>query len=136
VKLIGAAMILAVAGCEANSAKPQAIKLSLGERAYQKCYACHALEPGRSEFGGPSLHQIVGKPVAAEPGFGYSAALRGFAAVEPRWTRELLDRFIADPEALVPGTSMTFHGIADADERSALIAYLEAQTSASATSLP
>jgi cytochrome c2 len=36
----------------------------------------------------------------------------------------LLDRYIADPEALIPGTSMNFHGIADRTERRGLIEYL------------
>ena len=31
----------------------------------------------------------------------------------------------ADPEALVPGTSMAFHGMPDPAEREALIDYLE-----------
>ena len=51
--------------------------------------------------------------------------MRRFAQRHPRWTTQLLDRYIADPEKLVPGTSMNFHGIADAAERRALIAYLE-----------
>jgi cytochrome c2 len=48
----------------------------------------------------------------------------------------LLGRFAADPESLVPGTTMSFHGISDPAERAAIIAYLEAQTSASAASRP
>jgi len=96
-----------------------------GEIAFQKCYACHDLAPA-NDVAGPSLHAIVGRPVAARVGFDYSPALRAFAAREPRWTREMLDRFIADPEALVPGTSMTFTGMSDPRERADLIAYLQA----------
>ena len=71
---------------------------------------------------------MIGRAVAAEPGFDYSPALRRFAAANPRWTPSLLDSFIADPEALVPGTSMTFHGIADPAARASLIRYLRDQT--------
>lgn len=99
--------------------------LSAGERAYRKCFACHATEPGRNDLAGPSLHGIVGRPVAAAPGFEYSAALRSFALGHPAWTKELIDRFAADPEALVPGTSMAFHGMPDPAERAALLDYLE-----------
>src|ERR671912_415303 len=74
---------------------------------------------------GPSLHGIVGRPVAAVPGVDYSPAMKRFAAGHPRWTRDLLDRFAADPESLVPGTSMAFHGMPDANERKALLDYLE-----------
>ena len=43
---------------------------------------------------------------------------------EPKWTEELMDRFIADPEAVAPGTSMTFTGMRDPKERADLIDYL------------
>ena len=95
-----------------------------GERAYQKCYSCHSVEPGQNNLSGPSLHGVVGRPIAAVPGFDYSPALERFAAANPLWTPELLDRFSADPEALVPGTSMAFHGMPDAAERKALLDYL------------
>ena len=94
-----------------------------GERAYQKCYSCHSLG-GDEKLEGPVLGGIVGRRVAAQPGFAYSPALKRFAAGQPVWTPQLLDRFIADPEALVPGTSMAFTGIRDAEERAALIDYL------------
>jgi cytochrome c len=90
-----------------------------------KCYACHSLDPGE-RLEGPSLRGIVGGPVAAQPGFDYSPALRRFARDRPIWTPALVDRFIADPEGTVPGTSMAFAGVRDPDERSALIAYLQA----------
>ena len=96
-----------------------------GERAFLKCYSCHSLEPGRNDLGGPTLHGIVGRPIAAQQGFDYSPALEALAGREPRWTRALLDRFAADPEAVAPGTSMTFNGIGDPDERAALIRYLD-----------
>ena len=131
-----AAILLALAACALQSAPDGEESVAAGERAYQKCYSCHALEPGRNDLSGPTLHRIVGRPIAAERGFEYSAAMRGFAEREPIWTRELLDRFSADPEALVPGTSMTFHGMADRVERKALLDYLERQTSARAASLP
>lgn len=116
------AVLAAAAAVTAAVAAPAAP--SPGERAYQKCYSCHALEPGKNDLTGPSLHGIVGRPVAAVPGFRYSPALKRFARTHSRWTRGLIDRYAADPEALVPGTSMTFHGVRDARERKALLDYL------------
>ena len=115
----------AIAGACAAAPIPAASTVAAGERAYQKCYACHATEAGRNDLAGPSLHGIVGRPIAAVPGVDYSPALKRFAAANPRWTRGLLDRFAADPEGLVPGTSMAFHGMPDAHERNALLDYLE-----------
>jgi cytochrome c len=94
-----------------------------GRIAYQKCYACHALEPGRNDLSGPSLHRILGGRIAARP-FDYSPALRRLAKRQRRWDAALLDRFIADPEAVAPRTSMTFTGISEPRERADLIAYL------------
>ena len=94
-----------------------------GERAYMKCYGCHSLEPGQSA-NGPSLHAIVGKPVASDPSYPYSEALRRLAETQPRWTPELLDRFVADAEAVAPGTDMGFFVRTDVQERADLIAYL------------
>ena len=94
-----------------------------GKLAYQKCYSCHSLG-GDEKLEGPVLGGIVGRRVASQAGFAYSPALKRFAVRQPAWTPQLLDRFIADPEGLVPGTSMSFTGIRDAEERAALINYL------------
>ena len=107
-------------------AAPVVAPQGAGERAYRKCYTCHALEPGKNDLEGPSLHAIVGRRVASVPGFAYSPAMRRFARSNPRWTPQLIERLAADPEQLVPGTSMNFHGMPDRAERAALIAYLRA----------
>lgn len=121
--LVAAAALPAIvaAGATAGSPPPSA-----GERAFQKCYSCHSLEPGRNALEGPTLHRIVGRPIAAETGFEYSPALRELAREHGRWTEQLLDRFIADPEAVAPKTRMAFAGISNAGERAALIEYLKA----------
>ena len=113
---------MVAAGCAA--AAPAALPLARGEKAFQKCYSCHATESGKNDLAGPTLYNIIGRRIASERGFDYSPALKRFARSNPRWTRALVSRFSADPEALVPGTSMTFHGIADPNERAALIRYL------------
>ena len=133
-----AAVVLAAAACAATATEPTAAPSSAGGRAYQKCYSCHALEPGRNDLGGPTLHAVVGRKIASEP-FDYSPAMRAFALVNPVWTRDLIDRFVVDPEELVPGTTMLFHGIDDPAERATLLDYLErtsGQTNASERSLP
>jgi cytochrome c len=117
--------LLAAAACvEAAPSPPSPAMLAAGERAYQKCFACHSLEGPDPTTQGPSLKAIVGRAVASEVGFAYSAAMRAHAARQPRWTRSALDAFLADPQAVVPGNEMGFFGIADAEERRALIEYL------------
>ncbi len=110
--------LLPAAGADGRPGDP-----ARGKAAFQKCYACHALEPGKNDLSGPSLHRILGRRIAAER-FDYSPALRALAKRSPRWDEALLDRFVADPETVAPRTSMNFHGMSDRRERADLIAYL------------
>ena len=114
-------MIVALLALLAQAAAPAP---SEGERLFRRCTACHALEPGRHSPAGPSLHNIVGGPVAGQAGFRYSGALQAYARRHPRWMEAELDRFIADPLAAIPGTHMSFPGIENPRERRALIRWL------------
>ena len=40
------------------------------------------------------------------------------------WNNQTLDRFLADPLGVVPGTTMTYDGVKDDWERRDLVAYL------------
>ena len=82
-----------------------------------RCTACHVL--GRSAQG-PDLDGVVGRKAASLPGFNYSAALKASGLT---WTRDELDKFLAGPARLVPGTSMRAM-VADPAERRDLVAYL------------
>ena len=96
-----------------------------GERAFQRCYSCHSVDPNeKAKLQGPSLFQIVGRPAAASPGFDYSDAMREKAAAGLTWDAATLDRYIADPETVVPGTRMSVPPLRDEQERADLIAYL------------
>lgn len=92
-----------------------------GARLFQACAACHTLEPGRHRTG-PSLAGIWGKKAAASPEFRrYSEALKRSGLV---WNEGTLDKWLADPQAAVPGTLMTYQGISDPQPRADLIAFL------------
>jgi cytochrome c2 len=97
-----------------------------GERAFQHCYSCHSLDPAETHLQGPVLKGIIGRAIAAQPGFRYSDALRRFAAANPAWTRALLESYIADPERLVPGTDMAMPRIRDTGLRRAILDHLAA----------
>jgi cytochrome c2 len=96
-----------------------------GERAFQRCYACHSVEPNETaKLQGPNLFRIIGRPAATVAGFEYSEAMRERAATGLTWDVATLDRYIADPEAVVPGTRMSVPPMRDEQERADLIAYL------------
>ena len=92
-----------------------------GANVFKKCQACHKLEAGANATG-PTLHNVVGRAVAAEAGFGYSDAM---LAVEGDWTPEHLNAFLTKPSAEVPGTKMAFAGLPKIEDRANVIAYLQ-----------
>lgn len=123
----------AIAGCASPTPEPAApapvsapILEVDGEQVFRKCYGCHSVEPGEAAQNGPNLHGIVGRRIASQPDFDYSPAMEAFARREEVWTAELLARFVADPEALVPGTDMFVPPVTDPEERAALIDFLKA----------
>jgi cytochrome c2 len=91
-----------------------------GALLFQECAGCHTT--GVTSGGlAPSLFMIVGRRQADRTDYVYSEAFRGLDGV---WTEELLDRFLTDPEALVPGNAMTTVKVADPVKRKAIIDYL------------
>jgi cytochrome c len=98
-----------------------------GEVAFQKCYACHSVQAGETGLTGPNLSGVVGRAVASDADFAYSAALEALAARGyGTWTKAALDAFLTSPEEFAPGTAMTFVGMPSAEERADVIAYLAA----------
>lgn len=85
----------------------------------QRCQACHTVVAGKPSSLAPNLAGVVGRKAAALP-FNYSAALKRSGLT---WDRNSLDRYLAAPNRLVPGTRMTVT-LSDNQQRAALIAYL------------
>jgi cytochrome c2 len=98
---------------------------SRGERAFQRCYSCHSVDPNEgAKLQGPSLYRIIGRPAGALPNFEYSAAMKQQGALGLVWDVDTLDRYVADPESVVAGTMMSVPPMRDEQERADLIAYL------------
>ncbi len=83
----------------------------------RRCTGCHALDTDRS---GPRLRTVYGRTSGAIEGFPYSAALKKAHVV---WDEQTLERWLADPDAFLPGNDMDFL-VTRPEERRALIAYL------------
>ncbi|MFT4025590.1 MAG: c-type cytochrome [Novosphingobium sp.] len=87
----------------------------------QQCAACHSLEAGKQTPLGPNLRGIAGRRAGATS-FSYSPQLKQSRLT---WTAAELDRFLAAPTRVVPGTRMPI-GVSNPAQRAALIAYLTA----------
>jgi cytochrome c len=88
--------------------------------AFAQCISCHSVKPGVNGVG-PSLHGVVGRKAASLPGYAYSDPLM---ATGLTWDEATLDKWLAGPMKLAPGTKMVFPGIADPARRKAVIDYL------------
>lgn len=96
-----------------------------GENIFKRCQSCHTVEEGGANKVGPNLWDVVDRPIASHEGFSYSAAMTDFAeGGEVTWTYEHLDGFLTKPKAYISGTAMAFAGLAKAEDRAAMLAYL------------
>jgi cytochrome c len=105
--------LLAASGAHAQDA-------AAGGMAFQQCAECHS--PSNADGAGPGLKDVVGRRAGSKPGFVYSSAMKKATVV---WDAATLDAFLADPRAVVPGTTMAYAGDDDAKERADLVAYLK-----------
>jgi cytochrome c len=71
-----------------------------GAQLFRQCMACHSVAEGE-HLTGPSLAHVT-------------------------WNEATLDKWLANPEAFIQGTSMTFPGIKQRKDREDVIAYLRA----------
>lgn len=83
----------------------------------KRCGGCHALDHDQT---GPRLGNVYGRKAGTVSTFRYSDALKG---TQITWNDALLDKWLTDPESLVPDTDMEFH-VPKPDERAAIIRFL------------
>jgi cytochrome c len=89
------------------------------------CRTCHTLKEGDNRLG-PNLHNIIGRKAGSVPDFGYSSAMKD---ADLTWDTKTLDRFIANPDQVVPGNRMKpYGGLTSAEERGKIIAFLQANS--------
>lgn len=89
-----------------------------GAAAYAaRCGGCHAIDTDRV---GPRHAGVSGRRAGSVPGFDYSPALRSSRIV---WDAPRLERWLADPESVIPGQRMGYR-VDDPALRADLVAYL------------
>jgi cytochrome c len=116
--LATALALLSGAALAQNQVSPDEARLAFNNR----CRQCHVTKEGDNRLG-PSLYGVFGREAGSAPGFAYSSAMKNADLV---WDAETLDRYIANPDGVVPGNKMKpFTGISDAEQRAKIIAHLE-----------
>jgi cytochrome c len=86
----------------------------------KRCGGCHSLDRDKE---GPRLGGVVGRPAGKVQSFEYSEALR---KAKITWTEDMIDKWLTNPEKLVPGNDMTFH-VEKPEERRAIVQFLKGQ---------
>jgi cytochrome c len=90
-----------------------------GKTVFEKrCTGCHTLEADRE---GPRLAGVFGRKAGSVAGFAYSAGLKKSGLT---WDEATLDKWLSDPDVMVPDNAMSF-SMAKATERRDIIAYLK-----------
>jgi cytochrome c len=111
-----AGLLLAGSATAALAADPAA-----GEKIFKtQCGICHAVVAGQNRIG-PTLFGVVGRSSGGVPGFNYTADHKKLGVT---WDAATLDKYLTNPRAMVPDTSMVYAGLKNDAERADLVAYL------------
>jgi cytochrome c len=90
-----------------------------GQQVFEKrCTGCHSITQDRE---GPRLQGVYGRTSGQVAGFPYSEALK---KSHTTWNDASLERWLADPDAFLPGNNMDFL-VPKPQERKDLIAYFK-----------
>jgi cytochrome c len=121
---ISSADLLAISSLSKGSGGSEATLGGAGDAARGKavfekrCTGCHAMEADRE---GPRLAGVFGRKAGGIPGFAYSAGLKNSGVT---WTGATLEKWLSDPDLMVPDNNMSF-SVQKAEERRDLIAFLK-----------
>ena len=119
IRILGSTALLAGALAIAGSAAAEG-DASKGKTFFaSQCSLCHSVKPGENGAA-PTLYGVVGRKAASAPGFNYSKALKGLNVT---WTHGQLEKFLAGPAKMAPGTAMPI-SVAKESDRDDVVAYL------------
>jgi cytochrome c len=122
--LLSTCVTLCLLGAAWPSSPAQATDTDPGAAQFTKsCGTCHTVDPKAPPRQGPNLHKVVGRPAGTMKGFKYSPA---FVKAAPgiTWTADMIDKWITDPQQVIPGAVMLYHQ-SDPDKRQLIIGYLK-----------
>ena len=95
-----------------------------GKALFGQCKRCHQVGAGAEHRIGPHLNDVLGRAAGSLGDYRYSKAMQEVGAGGLVWSETTLDEFLSDPTALVPRSRMSFGGMAEADDRADLVAWL------------
>jgi cytochrome c len=119
ISLAMAALVMATVVFSTPQLSVKADDSARGKDVFERrCGGCHSLDNDKE---GPRLRNVFGRPSGSVSSFRYSD---GFKNAHITWNAELLDKWLIDPDKVIPDNDMAFH-VESAEERRAVIAYLK-----------
>lgn len=109
---------------DANATGTEVASADARPAAWAQCAACHTVVKDAPHGLGPNLWAVAGTKSGDIKGYEFSPAMK---AAGLTWDEATLDKYLTNPRETVPGTKMSFAGIADATKRKELITWLLAQ---------
>jgi cytochrome c len=105
---------------ESPAAENQSGSTERGKILFEKrCSGCHSLDQASGREG-PPLRDVYHRNAGSVSTFKYSSALQ---SAQILWDDDSLNKWLIDPEKLVPGTMMDFQ-VSNAEERAQIIRFL------------
>ena len=95
--------------------------ISIGEKVFKKCAACHSIVKGGKNNIGPALYNVVGRQIGSVSDYKYSKALSEYGK---EWSIEELNGYLIKPAKWIKGTKMAFAGLRKEKDRASVILYL------------
>jgi cytochrome c len=115
-KLIPTAALIAALSVPAMAQDAQK-----GKTVFSVCLACHTIGPGAQNKIGPELNGLDGRHSGSVPGVKYTKDYTDPGVV---WNKETFEKYIKNPRAMMPDTTMIFPGIQNDQEINDLWAYI------------
>ncbi len=104
-----------------GNASESGVSLASAPPEFAQCTSCHTIRKGLNGVG-PSLFGVFGRKAGTVEGYTYSEANKNSGLT---WDEATLDTYLTSPMKMVPGTKMTFAGMADPAKRKAVIDFLK-----------
>jgi len=101
-----------------------------GAKVFKKCAACHSISEGGGNKIGPALWGVLNRPIGSVPNYKYSKAM---AAYGKKWSVEEMNGFLLKPKDWIKGTKMSYAGLKKAEDRAAVILYMNENTNSPLT---
>lgn len=105
-----------------------AVAAAESQDLFKPCATCHEIGEGAKHRVGPHLDGLFGRVAGSLEDFRYSESMRAAGEAGLVWTADTLDQYLEKPRDFIKGNRMSFRGMANADDRQALISWLETAT--------